>query len=517
MREHAAIFCTSGLLSMLATVGVIRAARALDLFDRTGVRKLHRGRVPRLGGISILIATFAPIVSLLAWSRTPPNWLQMRTALIALLSSSACIFLVGLVDDLISLRARTKLSAQLAAALFLCLCGVRFEHLSLGPSVNIDLGWLAWPLTVLWITGVANALNFIDGLDGLAAGIAAITCLVIALIGVHTGQTVMVVLMTTSLGGICGFLLFNIHPARIFMGDGGSLFLGFLLGGSAIIVSSAHRESTLTALLPIALALGVPILDTFFSILRRALSRRSLFSPDRSHLHHRLVDLGFSQPQVVLIIHSVTFLAGGLGLIMLMDDHPAVLLVFSGVLLLLGLLFRATGSVRLRESLATLKANMAILRQFKEDIREFEEAQLLVHRARSFGAWWNGLSEVARSLQFSWIALDLVTRDGTAHTLVWRNPDEDSRRGGQAMSMSVPVPDRRIGPPLKLQIAARAEESLEVAGRRIMLFSRLMDAHGLTSLASPATEPVTMTPSEWRPCIRPCCPKTEAMLPCDPP
>ncbi|HOW72886.1 MAG TPA: MraY family glycosyltransferase [Phycisphaerae bacterium] len=505
MAIFVAVFLVAAVVSVLTTAVVIRTAKAFDLFDLPGIRKLHRGATPRLGGVAIAVACTAGAVPFLAGHGALPAILAYGTAiadsfatvgrpLVALFSASIFIFLVGLVDDVCGLRARTKLAAQLVAGLFLCGFGVRLEQISLSPALTIELGWLSWPLSLLWIVGVTNALNLIDGLDGLAGGIAAVACVVTAVVAVHVGQWITVLLLLSLLGGVGGFLVYNAHPARIFMGDGGSLFLGFMLAGSAVIIASAHEGATLAAFLPTALALGVPILDTLCSMLRRILSRRSLFAPDRNHIHHRLVDLGLSQQKVVIVLHSVTVIAGGLGMFLLLSHEAEVLFVALGVLLLLGVFFRAVGSIRLRESMAVLNNNMAIARQFKEDRRDFEDAQLHVCAVRTFDQWWQALAEVARSLHCAWIALDIASRDGTASTLVWRHPEWDPSCGGHTLTATIPVRDRRTGPPLKLQVVTEVEESLEVTGRRIMLFSQLLDAHGLASLPEESRRSVRTAP-----------------------
>lgn len=493
MVVFAAVLLISAVASWVLTAVAIRTAETFQLFDLPGVRKLHKGATPRLGGVAIMAAGSLVVIPFIACGQALSGFIPgagiitesfstIRRPFIALYAASLFMFLVGLLDDICGVRARTKLAAQLLAGLFLCGLGVRLEHLSFGPSLTVDLGWLSWPLSLFWIVGVTNALNLIDGLDGLAGGIAAVACVVTAVVAIHVGQWVILVLLLGLLGGISGFLVFNSHPARIFMGDGGSLFLGFMLAGAAVIVASAHPTATVAAFLPTALALGVPILDTLCSILRRVLSRRSLFAPDRNHVHHRLVDLGLSQRKVVTLLHSVTVIAGGLSLFLLLSHEAEVLFVGVGVLLLLVVFFRAVGSIRLRESMSTLNSNMAMARRFKQDRREFEDAQLHVCAARTFDTWWQALAEVARSLHCSWIALDVCSRDGTASTLVWRHPECSPNRGGHSLSATLPIRDRRVGPPLRLQVVAEVEESLEITGRRIMLFSQLLDAHSLASL-----------------------------------
>lgn len=199
MAVFIAVLLISLLVSTLTTTGVIRAAKAFNLFDAPGVRKLHRNAIPRLGGVAIVVACSLVTAPFVVWGgslaeRFPAGTIavssldSMERPLVALCVASLFMFLVGLIDDLCGLRARTKLIAQLAAGLILCGFGVRIEEFSLGSSLMIRLGWLSWPFSLLWIVGVTNALNLIDGLDGLAGGIAVVAGIVTAIVAIHVGQ-----------------------------------------------------------------------------------------------------------------------------------------------------------------------------------------------------------------------------------------------------------------------------------------------------------------------------------------
>jgi UDP-GlcNAc:undecaprenyl-phosphate GlcNAc-1-phosphate transferase len=204
----------------------------------------------------------------------------------------------------------------------------------------LPMGIFGLPVTVCWIVGIVNAINLIDGLDGLAGGIvffAGVTTFVVAFLG---GNVLLAVVMAVMLGGVLGFLFFNFNPARIFMGDSGSYFLGFLLGTSSI---SGYKASTAVALLVPVLALGVPIFDTLFTILRRFLERRPIFSPDRGHIHHRLLDMGLTQRRVVLTLYgvSVVFAMGAIALSLGRSWQAGFSIVLASVLAV-GL-FRSSG------------------------------------------------------------------------------------------------------------------------------------------------------------------------------
>ncbi len=258
---------------------------------------------------------------------------DVRLQVTALLGSAAFIFLLGLVDDLRHLPARFKLLAELAAAGTLCLVGVRIDEISLVDGYSVSLGWFGCPLTLLWVVGITNAVNLSDGLDGLAAGISAIACGVIAALAINSDNPMMAVFALSLVGSLSGFLVFNFHPAQIFMGDCGSLFLGFTIAASSVMCMT--KSSAIVGLTLPALALGIPIFDTLFSMLRRFLERRSLFAPDRRHFHHRLLEMGLHQRHAVMIIYVLTLLSSGLGLLMIVTQDIGALLIFGGILLLL--------------------------------------------------------------------------------------------------------------------------------------------------------------------------------------
>ena len=245
----------------------------------------------------------------------------MRVQIVVLLASATGVFLIGLIDDIRHLPVLPKFLVEVLGATALCLVGVRIDSIDFTGGQVLHLGWLGCPLTLLWIVGVTNAVNMSDGLDGLAAGVAAIACGVIAVFAIHgstihtglaqSNDVMMALFSLALLGGLSGFLFFNFNPAKVFMGDCGSLFIGFTIASASVMCVS--KSSALVGLTLPALALGIPIFDTLFSMLRRFLERRSLFAPDGSHFHHQLLRLGLNQRRAVIIIYAVTLVAAGSG------------------------------------------------------------------------------------------------------------------------------------------------------------------------------------------------------------
>jgi UDP-GlcNAc:undecaprenyl-phosphate GlcNAc-1-phosphate transferase len=309
MRTYLAAFVVACIVAAVVTPLVRRLALRVGAVSLPGGRHVHGAAIPRLGGIAILIAFLVPIASLF--------FVDSSVATIALahpwhagglLLGATVIAIVGVVDDTRGVRALYKLFAQVAVAALAFACGFRIEAITLPVLGTVSMGAFAFPVTILWITGVVNAVNLIDGLDGLAAGVvlfAGITNFVVANIA---NSAFVAVVMAAMLGAVLGFLIFNFNPARIFMGDSGSYPLGYILATTALFGASSQKTSTAVALAVPCLALGVPIFDTLFSMTRRFLERRPIFSPDRGHIHHRLLDMGLTQRRAVLVLYAVSAL-----------------------------------------------------------------------------------------------------------------------------------------------------------------------------------------------------------------
>ena len=484
MNIYLYVYLGSLLLTLMMTPAVIWIARRLDIVDIPGVRHMHTHPVSHIGGVSfflstIILSTAALWFSNFAGIAGEPALRQLRI----LLLSAGFMFITGLIDDVKTngLRARIKFIAQIAAAVMVCAVGIRIKSVVVTDSVALNFGWFSWPLTLLWIVGVTNAVNLSDGLDGLAGGICAIACGVVAVFAASTGNVAVVVLMLALLGSVTGFLYFNFNPAKIFMGDCGSMFLGFTIASSSVLCFS--KSSALVGLaLPIA-ALGVPIFDTFFSMLRRFLERRSIFSADRSHFHHKLIDLGLTQRQVVIAIYGVTLLTSGLGMLMIVTPGIHVPIIFFCILILLLLIFHVVGSVRLEQIKAAMQKRYMIIHREHEERKNFEEAALYFRRAATFDQWWQAVSTAAGKMEFWTVDLPLVNRDGTSRALNWHYNGYGPDPGPEGLiQVHVPVRDRRSGSSLYLRIELYKNGSLESAGRRVALFTRLIDEHDINNL-----------------------------------
>lgn len=270
--------------------------------DRDPGRRMHSRPVPRMGGLAIFLGF---LVSVLLFA-------QLDRQVKGMLLGAVVIVVLGIFDDIYDLRATFKFAVQIAAALVAVLSGNEIQTLS-NPNVfssNLywDLGWLAIPVSVLWIVAITNAVNLIDGLDGLACGVSSISSMTLLVIALIVGERQTPILVAALVGGCLGFLPYNLNPAQIFMGDTGSTFLGFALG--VISIQGLFKLYTIISFVVPFLMLGLPIFDTAFAFIRRIAHGQSPMHPDRSHVHHRLIDMGFSQKQAVAILYIISAILG---------------------------------------------------------------------------------------------------------------------------------------------------------------------------------------------------------------
>jgi UDP-GlcNAc:undecaprenyl-phosphate/decaprenyl-phosphate GlcNAc-1-phosphate transferase len=311
------------VLSLIATPAIIRLAKRIGAVDKPDDRKVHKSPIPRLGGASIALAFGATAVSarlLFPEIPLPPqvNWYLVGASMILITG-------VGTWDDMHPVSAGRKFLAQVVVASLVYWSGLRLSGFDfpLFAVEHVDLGLLSYPATILWIVGITNAINLIDGLDGLASGITLVALGTIYAVAANEGNTLIALTAITLAGAVAGFLRYNFYPARVFLGDSGSLFLGFALSILALIIWSDHAKG-FTLIIP-SVVLALPIADTSLAVIRRYLRThlgahpereitmpnfRSLFLPDRSHIHHRLIALGLSHRDAVLLLYGVSGLLG---------------------------------------------------------------------------------------------------------------------------------------------------------------------------------------------------------------
>ena len=299
---------TVAFLTTFALVSPVRRfAVEWRLGDKPNGRKLHAHAIPHLGGIAIFGGFFLALLTLLA----TPFGISQAARVLALLPGLLIVFGLGLVDDLRGLGASAKLLYQFLAAVCVVAMGASLQD----GGATLALGF-AIGMSIFWYVGVCNSVNLIDGLDGLAAGTSAVAAAGFLVVGARLGDSAVVLVSLALIGALTAFLRFNLHPARIFMGDTGSMFIGFTLAFLACLLSAS--VGMWTALLGSAAILGVPVLDTATAIVRRLIARRHIFKADGEHTHHKLMQLGLSHRGAVFALVSLSgvFTALGSGALM---------------------------------------------------------------------------------------------------------------------------------------------------------------------------------------------------------
>ncbi|HUC92564.1 MAG TPA: MraY family glycosyltransferase [Paenibacillus sp.] len=303
-------FTISLMIALLMTPAVKKLAFKVGAIDKPNARKVHSRIMPRLGGLAIYLAFVAAFLLLFPFL---PDGLLNRydmNLIKGLLVGGTMIVLIGALDDRFELSAKVKLLGQIAAAAVVVFgfdVQINLLNIPFGESMQPVAEWLSIPLTIFWIVGCTNAINLIDGLDGLAAGVSGIAIGTILAMAGLMGSEPVILMSTLLLGGIIGFLVFNFHPAKIFMGDSGSLFLGFSL---AVLSMFGFKQVAIVSFVTPLLIIGVPMADTFFAIVRRMVNRKPIFAPDKGHLHHCLRELGYSHRRTVLIIYGIAAFFG---------------------------------------------------------------------------------------------------------------------------------------------------------------------------------------------------------------
>lgn len=295
----------------------------------TSERHIHTKALPRLGGVAILLAFLVGILGAAILGRHWPAigaLLSIHTFL-AILGPALLIFALGLCDDLHPVSPYLKFAVQALAASLLFLGGLRIGHIPLLFGSHHFSWMVGLPLTILWVLAVTNAFNLIDGLDGLAAGSALFSTLVVFVVSLLTQNHLVSLLTIVLAGAILGFLRFNFNPATIFLGDCGSLFIGFIL--SAVALEGAQKAPTIVAVAIPVVSFGLPILETALSVLRRFIAGRPLFTADREHIHHKLLERGFSHRKVVIVLYAVSAMFGLLSLFLLWPGDSSVGLVLA--------------------------------------------------------------------------------------------------------------------------------------------------------------------------------------------
>lgn len=303
------IFFTAFIVSLILIPFIIHYSDKKGLYDYIDERKIHNGNISRLGGLAIFSGFFCSFIYLLVVD------FKVQFNVPIFVSALLLAFATGFIDDIKKIPARYKLLMQFACGLLVAFSGLQLDKITLSSGFTIHFGVFSYVLTMLWVATLMNAINMLDGMDGLASGIVLIASIFLAIIGYLQGMMVVVFLSLALAGGILGFLIFNFPPAKIFMGDGGAYFLGFIYSIMPLI--GIKKASTLTVFFIPLILLLVPLMDMLHVMKDRFKGGYHIFVADRNHIHHRLMDIGFSTRGILWVLYSYTVILGFFSIILL--------------------------------------------------------------------------------------------------------------------------------------------------------------------------------------------------------
>lgn len=445
------IFFIALLASMILTPAVTRLGLKYKWVDAPGPRKVHRAPIPRIGGVAVFTAFMAPFLCALFYTTQVTGLFFENERFLLILSGAYLMFAVGLYDDIRGLRPRYKFAFQIIAALAAYANGIRISGVTLPGVFSVELGLFSLPATMLWFVLVINAINLIDGLDGLAAGISLFASIVLMTLCIMDGRLLIAVGFASLAGAVAGFLRYNFNPASIFMGDSGSYFIGYML--AALSVMGSIKGRTMVALLVPVIALGVPLMDTIVSPIRRFIRGQKLFEADNRHLHHRLMKLGLTHRNSVLILYGATILMGVMAVFLVnaQDDKIGLILTVIAITVLIGI--RKLGYL---EYLAVDK----IYGWFKDitdevgishERRTFLNLQMEIIQSKDFDQMWLRIGDALGKLRFDMAEMELQDRffavkgkNGYKRNWIWtRNGFDMSSdiRKSSLMKLELPLMD----------------------------------------------------------------------------
>lgn len=331
--DLAIAFFISLISAFLLTYPVKKIAIKFKVVDFPNYRKIHKKVTPRLGGLAIFLGAFLGMLYL------HPEYEHLP----GIFMGALAIIVTGMLDDRYTIRPVIKLSGQLIAASFLISSGLIIERVTLPFIGMVDLGFFSVLITVLWVVGIANAINLIDGLDGLATGVTTIALICMFIMALIDVRTIAAALSIVLIGANLGFLYHNFHPAKIYMGDTGSNFLGYMI--AVVSMLGLFKNIALFSFIIPIIILAIPIFDTLFAIVRRAYNKESIMQPDRKHIHYQLLDAGYSHRQTVLIIYTFSALFGLMAILFSEASLRLSILLAAFIILLLHLFAEMAGLV----------------------------------------------------------------------------------------------------------------------------------------------------------------------------
>ncbi|WP_251519122.1 MULTISPECIES: glycosyltransferase family 4 protein [Staphylococcus] len=320
------------IVSLIITPLIIKVSHKFGIVDKPNFRKVHTKPISVLGGTVILLSFLIGI-----WLGHP-----IETEVKPLILGGLIMYVVGLIDDIYDLQPVLKLIGQIIAASIVVIYGVSIDFISLPMGPTIHFGIFSVPITIIWIVAITNAINLIDGLDGLASGVSVIALMTIGFIAMLQANIFIIMICCVLIGALLGFLCFNFHPAKIFLGDSGALLIGFIIGFLSLL---GFKNITFASLFFPIVILAVPFIDTLFAMVRRVKNGQHIMQADKSHLHHKLLQLGYSHRQTVVLIYSIALLFSLSSIVLYLSQPWGVLMMFILILITIELIVEFTGLI----------------------------------------------------------------------------------------------------------------------------------------------------------------------------
>lgn len=416
-------FLLSLVLSSLLTRVAIIIGNTAGIVDKPdGFRKTHSRPIPRIGGVAVFFAVITPSVLLLMFFREIPIsglLAEQIKPLLVCFAGAAMAAGLGLLDDIFDINAMLKLGGQIVIASFMYFMGFRIVAV-INPfgGGDIFLGVLAFPFTIFWFLACMNVVNLLDGIDGLAAGACGFVGVTLFFLSMHLGNSMGMFLMACFAGAVLGFLFFNFPPAKIFLGDSGSLLLGFFIASLTLLGGIRKADAAVALFIPVV-AMGLPLLDTVLAVVRRWFSRQPISSPDKMHIHHRLVDgLGYSRALWVLY-GACVFLLGS-ALLVTFGSNEVVIFVVVMLVLVIFISFRLFSGLKISDILGRFSADGKMNESVSENYAAVYRSVELMRNVTGIGRLWNICEDLFREIGLDKVTLEL----GREKALVYRSDDQ---------------------------------------------------------------------------------------------
>ncbi len=473
---YIACFFTGVLATVLVTPLVMRLAVKLDLVDHPSHRKIHARSTPLMGGLAIFIGMWVPIIALPFWSNLITESLKGKwSQFIIIALAGLAAMLSGVLDDMRGLNANRKLLVQIPLAVLFSVFVAHFGSVTIPGLGTIEFGSWGIPLTILWIIGITNAFNLIDGVDGLATGVAFFVAITNAILAVMAGNQFLALVMLAMAGACLGFLRYNFEPARIFLGDTGSLFLGMTLATTSVITNS--KSTVAASMLVAVIVMGYPVLDTLLAIARRSLRGKPVFSADRGHIHHRLIARGLNHRHAAIVAYIVCSLLSLLALAVVAENSMIMVLAMIILAMVLAFGFYFLGFFSLfspRRNSRGAKSQFKIAHHFGEFLRakmgqakSFDDICSLVEQAcQEFGIHSmevelqdNG--QAGSCIKHCWTNSDLDSNQeaGTEEKELMQDSFQDNKTGLRASFYYCPIDDEDLYVEHLLQLSLLMESA----------------------------------------------------------